>query len=219
MVKAVLTLIILTFIFFFGYSRVANRYRDEHIYAAVVGDQGIPRRKFENMYQSSLDRMRSSLKDQMPEKMDQFLRQNVLDELITREIILLYAKDLGLGVTDEEIASAIRANKNFFPNGTFDLDFYEKTFLPQYRQRYGEEFEDTVRRDLLVEKTRTFMTTVFGPWQSELDNSQKQAHQLHASKDKAAETQASAESLSSSELFNDWLDGYKRKVKIEVFER
>jgi peptidyl-prolyl cis-trans isomerase D len=219
-VKAVLTTIILTFIFFFGYSRVANRYQDTHMYAATVGERMIPRKKYENMVQSSLDRMRSGLNGEVPENLTSFLRQNVLNELILREVTLLYAANLGLEVGDQEIASAIRANKSFFPNGDFDLAFYEKTFLPQYRQRYGEEFEDTVRRDLLVEKMRVFAGTLFDPWKSELDTSLQEGRKLHASKKKGAETaetQAS-ESPSPQDLLTSWLDEYKNRIKVHVFE-
>lgn len=219
LVKVVLTTIILTFIFFFGYSRVANKYQDAQMYAATVGGHAIPRRKFENMYQASLDKMKSGFQGEMPENLSGFLRQNILQELIMRELTLLYAEKLGLTVSDEEIASTIRANKSFFPNGNFDLEFYQKTFLPQYRQRYGEEFEDTVRRDLVVEKVHTFAGTLFDPWRSELTSSLEEGRKAHKKKTpETAETQSS-ESATSSDLIASWLDHDRERVIIKVFER
>jgi len=236
-VKTVLSLIILTFILFFGYSRVASRYRHSEVNVAQVGDTAIPRRKFETMYQSSMDRMRENMKGEMPQGLSDFLRQNVLDQMITRETIVQYAHDLGLTVSDDELANTIRANKNLFPDGNFDLDVYEKRFLPSYQQRYGENYETTVRRDLLVEKTQVLMTTLFGPWQSELDSSLEDIQKTlpkpvsPASKDtkknaknethpSEAESQPNlVESMSPFDLFSTWLNGFKDKVKIQVFER
>lgn len=219
-IKVVLTLIILTFVFFFGYTQMASRSRDSERHVAKVGDSLIPRRKFENMVQSTMDRMRENLKGEVPEQMSGFLRQNVLDQMVTREVIVQFAEGLGLTVSDEELANTIRANKNLFPDGQFDLDVYERRFLPSYHQRYGEDYETTVRRDLLVEKTQVLMTTLFGPWQAELEASLDEKRKtLRGTAKKDAETQPVVESLGPFDLFSTWLNAFKENVNILVFER
>ena len=227
-IKAVLTLIILTFIFFFGYSRVASRYRNAETYAAHVGDAAIPRRKYENMVQSTVDRLRDNLKGEVPPEMTGFLRQNVMEQMVTREVIVQFADSLGLTVSDEELANSIRSNKNLFPDGEFNLDLYQSQFLPSYRQRYGENYETTVRRDLLVEKTQVLMATLFGPWQAEMQASLDEMRAsspkpAKADKKAGAETGESqphqAESVSAFDLFSHWLNAFKENVKIQVFER
>jgi peptidyl-prolyl cis-trans isomerase D len=195
-IKGTLTLIVLTFIFFFGYTEFSSRVLDGQRYIAVVGGTGIPRRRFEATYETTLERLRESMKEEIPENMSQLLRRNVIEQLVTRELIVQYARDLGLRVTEEEIAQAIRSDRSLFPDGSFDLTTYEERFLPYYRQRFGEDFERVMERELLVEQVQTLAQALFAPWREELNSSH----------------------LSPEDLLTPWIEGYREKVKVEVFE-
>ncbi|HSA58127.1 MAG TPA: SurA N-terminal domain-containing protein [bacterium] len=203
-VKATLGVIIFTFIAFFGWSRVANRYQDAHLYVASVGGQGIPRKKYENLMQETVERLRQDISGNLPENMEEILKGNVLDQLVTRELAARYGHELGLTVSDEEVAEFIRNNTGLFAAGNFDLKAYENNFLPDYRRRNGEDFENAVRRDLLIEKTQTVVTAAFGPWESELDRSLE-------------EKSSSITSTSPIDLFGDWLEIQRQKTKIETY--
>src|SRR5262245_56642960 len=87
-IKTALAMIVLSFMLFFGYSRIASRYHDEHINAAIVGHTEIPRRKFENYYQTSLERLRESMKGELPEGMGNFFKDQVLKQMISREVLV-----------------------------------------------------------------------------------------------------------------------------------
>lgn len=197
LVKGVLTLIILTFIFFFGYTRIASRYQTEANYIAKIGAQGIPRRRFEATFQESLDRLREGLKGEtIPTNLETILRQSVIDQLVSRELLVQYGERLGLSVSDDEVARTIRADQNLFPEGRFDIASYEERFLPYYRYRYGEEFEEMVARDLMVQKVQILLPAFFSPWQEELKSN-----------------------LSPEEIFSLWVDDFRKEMPVEVFHR
>lgn len=205
MIKVIFTLIILTFIFFFGYSKIASRQHDERRYVAVVGSSPIPRRKFEATFESSIERMGEDI----PENFRSFLRENILQQLITRELVAQYGSSLGLAITDEEIAETIQNNKNLSIDGHFDLQYYREKFLPYFQQRYGEEFEEVIKRDLLVEKMGVYVPVFFDPWKRELD----------ASKPKPGKKdEAQAPSMSSEEIFSEWMEDFREKQKVQIFQ-
>ena len=112
------------------------------------------------------------------------------------------------------MADSIRSNKNIFPDGSFDLTYYEGTFLPRYRQQFGEDYEEAVRRDLLVEKTELLATTLFGPWQEELGRSLSEIQ-----KSSKNETRPAVETIPSFELLGPWIADFRDKVHVEIFER
>ncbi len=208
LVKATLTLIILTFIFFFGYARIASRYTKDQTLVAKVDGQGIPLRKFQEYFQTSLEQIRKNSKstEEMPAQLDEILKQNILNQLIARELTVLYAEKLGLTVSEEELARAIRSQKELFPNGEFDLRVYEERFLPSYRQRYGEGFEKAVERDLGVEKIGSLVAVLSQPWQKELAASLEKINK-------------DLSTTAPSELLSLWVDHFQESVKVETFVR
>ena len=221
-VKGVLALIVLTFIFFFGYSQLASRSQDQQRLAARVGSEGIPRRQMEAYFQSSLDRMKEGFQSGVPENIEKFLRRSVMEQMVSRELMVQYARELGMTVSDQEIAEAIRSDKGLFPDGHFDVVSYRDRFLPYYRQRYGQDFETVMARSLFVEKIQAFLPVLFDPWKEELELSRKTVEKKvpkkakKKGKDKTQETQH-ASSLTPENLFSPWLEEFKNKVKVEVF--
>lgn len=194
-IKAVLSLIILSFIVFFGYSHLSSQYADERHTVAKVGNESIPRKKFEAHLETARNRLKEGLKGEVPDGMENFLRQNVLDQLIQRGVLLQYATHLGFTVSDEEVAQTIRSNKQLFPNGVLDLKNYEDSFLPSYRQRFGENFEEAIRQDLLIEKLQTFAWTLFSPWEEEI------------------------KSVSFQDVFNLWAHEFREQLKVDASQR
>ena len=205
-VKAALGMIVLTFILFFGYSRIASRYQDSHLYVATVGAEPISRRKFEVIYQRTLDQMRENFKGEMPAGMDNIMKNNVMEQLISRELLVQYADKMHLSVSDQELATAIQANKGLLPDGHFDQTAYEERFLPTYRRQYGEDFETVMERDLMIEKLRALLPALFQPWQSELEASVKE---------KFPETQPTSR-LNDEHLFALWVNQFRDNLKVDV---
>lgn len=78
------------------------------------------------------------------------LRGQLLDELIQQRLLLQAAQDLGLGVTDEELAEGIAQTPAFQTAGRFDKDAYERALRSQGLT--PGEFEALQREALVIQK-------------------------------------------------------------------
>jgi hypothetical protein len=146
-----------------------------------------------------------------------------MEQMVSRELMVQYARELGMTVSDQEIAEAIRSDKSLFPDGVFDLVAYRDRFRPYYRQRYGQDFETVMARSLLVEKIQAFLPVLFDPWKEELESSRKTVEKKVAKKprkkgkDKSPPETQHASNLTPENLFSPWLEEFRSKVKVEVF--
>ncbi|HGK4672681.1 peptidylprolyl isomerase [Kluyvera genomosp. 2] len=98
-------------------------------FAAKVNGQEIGRAQFENAVASERNRMQQQLGDQFSElaaneNYIKTMRQQVLNRLIDEALLDQYAKDLGLGISDEQVRNAIFATPAFQSEGKFDNTRY-----------------------------------------------------------------------------------------------
>jgi len=94
-------------------------------YAAKVNGQEIGRSQFENAVNSERNRMAQQLGDQFSElaaneNYMKSVRQQVLNRLIDEALLDQYAKNLGLGISDDQVKNAIFATQAFHADGKFD---------------------------------------------------------------------------------------------------
>ncbi|WP_039056225.1 peptidylprolyl isomerase [Enterobacter sp. Bisph1] len=94
-------------------------------YAAKVNGQEIGRSQFENAVNSERNRMAQQLGDRFSElaaneNYMKSVRQQVLNRLIDEALLDQYAKNLGLGISDEQVKNAIFATQAFHADGKFD---------------------------------------------------------------------------------------------------
>ena len=80
--------------------------------------------------------------------------------------MLNYASDLGLYITDEEVAKTLVKIKAFLKNGKFNKDIYLKV-LKQTRAN-PTDFENKIKQDLLAKKIQTILKTKLT--KNEIDN-------------------------------------------------
>lgn len=128
--------------------------------AATVGDHQVTYSEFERTYRQTEDYYRQAYGEQFSREMAQQigLPVQVLDGLIADKILLAEAKQMGLSVTDDEVARAIAEVPSFqLPDGRFVGE-------EQYRQILRsngytvDHFEASVRQDLLNDKVRSVLT-------------------------------------------------------------
>ncbi|MEQ6279345.1 peptidylprolyl isomerase [Kluyvera huaxiensis] len=98
-------------------------------FAAKVNGQEIGRGQFENAVASERNRMQQQLGDQFSElaaneNYIKTMRQQVLNRLIDEALLDQYAKDLGLGISDEQVRKAIFATPAFQVEGKFNNTRY-----------------------------------------------------------------------------------------------
>ncbi|XTZ37456.1 peptidylprolyl isomerase [Salmonella enterica] len=94
-------------------------------YAAKVNGQEISRAQFENAVNNERNRMAQQLGEQFSqiasnENFTKAVRQRVLNELIDEVLVDQYAKELGLGISDEQVRATILSMAPFQSNGQFD---------------------------------------------------------------------------------------------------
>ncbi|MCX8118425.1 MAG: SurA N-terminal domain-containing protein [Desulfobacterota bacterium] len=149
MLRGLLLLVAVTFISWGGYSFFREKKYD---YVAKVNQTPIPLREYQEAFQEVWNRYRSAMGPAFNEKMAEALRlrEMVLEELISRVLILEEGKRLGLNVSDGELRMAIEAIPTFHVNGQFDARLYER-FLKANRMT-PEAFEERQRENLLYSK-------------------------------------------------------------------
>ncbi|GAB6066639.1 SurA N-terminal domain-containing protein [Aquifex pyrophilus] len=82
------------------------------------------------------------------EGMREVVKNFVLSSLITREVLYLKAKELGLYVSDEEILEEIKKMEEFKENGKFSVEKYRE--ILQRLNITPEEYEEILRKSLMA---------------------------------------------------------------------
>jgi len=154
MLKGLLLLVAVTFISWGGYSFFREK---KHDYAARVNGASIHIKDYQETLQEVIKRYREAMGPALTDKMieDLRLRENVLEELISRTLILQEGERLGLQPSDEELRIAIESIPSFQISGQFDSRLYER-FL-RLNRLTAEEFERMQRENLMYNKVVTLI--------------------------------------------------------------
>ncbi|WP_321471110.1 peptidylprolyl isomerase [Halarcobacter sp.] len=119
---------------------------------AVVGDREVSVDEYQREYSSLYDQYAKIFGEQFNQEMaDKLnLKQVAYNMVIQKNLILSFADELGLSVTDEEVAKELVKIPGFIKDGKFDKDTYIKV-LNQNRTN-PTKFETSLKRDLLLKK-------------------------------------------------------------------
>lgn len=142
--------IIITFIFSFGRGSSGFRTRTPETWAARVNGEMVTASDFTQAYTSrfrQMSQVRGGKYTTDNAKQDN-LKQETLKNLVDQELIAQQADDLGIQVSDEEVADAIAKNPNFQQEGKFDFEYYKRLVENGYGMSI-KRFEEAYRRDLL----------------------------------------------------------------------
>ena len=152
--KLLLGFISVTFVISFG---MGSFFGDRKEVIARVDETEILQRDFQRMYGQQIESLRQRLgenADQIAQQVN--LRQQVFQQLIDRQLLLNMAESLNLRATDLEVQEYIRQQPYFQKNGQFDFETYE-TLLSQNRLP-TEDYEESIRLDLLLQKKQQLLT-------------------------------------------------------------
>jgi len=148
LMKAILGIIILVFIFYFGSMRGG---KETEKIASIDGIK-ITRNEYLREYRQLVDfyrqRYGASLSDEVLGMLN--LKQRVYDALIDRAVVLAKADELNLDVSDGEVQQAVFSQPQFQRNGVFDPDAYERAL--RFQGITPEDFETRQRKELKIEK-------------------------------------------------------------------
>lgn len=156
--KLIFAVIIIVFIFFFGYSRMASRYKDGGSIVATVNGQNISKAQFQIAYENTLQMYKNIFKTgdgQLPEGVEKSVVTATVNQLVQQQVIENYGDKIGLEPTELELAEAIKSSSVARDeNGQFDEFMYKKRFLPYFAQKYGMDYEYLVKGDLLLQNVQ-----------------------------------------------------------------
>ena len=150
MIKAILSIIVLAFIFM-GVGNFGDR---EEVPAAVVNGEAISATQFQDRYFLLLDNARrqlgNQLNDEILKMMD--LKGQAMEQLISETLLLQKADELGFKISDRELSDHIRRLPFFHQDGQFNKALYNNVL--QRNRLTPEMFEQLQRRELLTQKVR-----------------------------------------------------------------
>jgi len=137
------------FIAFYG----GSKYRDTGGQdVAEVNGEVITQREFTLEYERAVDRYRELLKGSLTPEMLKSLniKRTLLDELIQKRLLLQEARDMGLTVTDDELASFLSLAPEFQVAGRFNKERYIQ--LLRVNKLTPSDFEEQQRQELTIQR-------------------------------------------------------------------
>ena len=164
-IKVLLGMIIVSFVLFFGYRQISSsrtasvRGGKNQQAVAFVNHMAVPSSEYRFYFDQAAERMRGQFEGkQLPPFMQQMLEKSTLARLVQRELLLQIADELGLKVTNEELAGIIKKTQ-IAQRGEWDPIFYTHQYLPYFQNRFGIDFEDMLRNDIRAEKVQLLFVT------------------------------------------------------------
>ncbi|MDO8526908.1 MAG: SurA N-terminal domain-containing protein [Deltaproteobacteria bacterium] len=150
--KVILSIIIVTFVFFFGFNQLHEKSMDTS--ALQVGDESIPLAEFRLFYDNQLENIKATMKDgQIPDFLLKNIESSTQRQLVSRALMNQFATKLGMQVTNQELADSIVKQKDFDPVAY-------KNFISNFYNRFGLTYEDLIREDLLAQDFRNWVVKV-----------------------------------------------------------
>lgn len=159
-IKVILGLVVLSFIIFYAGNFAGLDRKDKSMYMATVGKEHIDFTEFQNTYKmvkQQQEQIYGKGGETSPE-MDQFFRQQTIQGLVDRKLMLMEARQAGMKVSDEEIKSSILKYPFFQRNGAFiGMDEYTRIVDSVFHMS-TDQFEESVGEDILLQKYNDILT-------------------------------------------------------------
>lgn len=172
MIKIILGLISIAFIFFFGSSTLRQGNTETNSPATVNGVR-INATKAKYLLNVQMEQLREVFKDKVPDGFSQNMKSSVIANLINQELLRQELGKMGLKTTRVELASFIKDSKQFYNNGKFDMNYYQERFLPGYQLTVGSSFETDTMDDLMTEKFFQPFDNILNPSDKEIEQTNK----------------------------------------------
>jgi peptidyl-prolyl cis-trans isomerase D len=161
LIKVVLWTVVIVFIAFYAGNFASVNRRDPSSQMASVGDEKIGIAEFQHTYESIRRQQEEMYKQQGGELSPQviaFFRQQAIQSLVDRKLLLREAKKAGITTSDEEVQSEILQYDFLKRNGQFvTMAEYERIIDSAFRMSV-DTFEKTIRDDIIIAKYNDLLT-------------------------------------------------------------
>lgn len=221
LIKVLLTITTVAFVFTGGYFMSQEQVQ----LAAKVNDEPITMQEYQTAYYNIEEFYKRIYQGNMPEGMLENLKldQMALNNLIDRKVMLISAEDLGLGVTDDEVADAVRKNSSFQGE---DGKFSKKVYLDalKYNNLTPQAYEKSLKEDLVAEKFRNMVKDSVAVTEADvrafyLDQMKATGSPVDekAFAENMENYRRSLESMDQDKTFKSVIEGLKANCKIEKY--
>jgi peptidyl-prolyl cis-trans isomerase D len=169
---------------------------------ATVEGQDITTAEFRRTYQAQLQAYRNAYGSNISEQLLKQLgvEQQILQQMVDERAAIAEAERLGINVTDQEIRQRILSTPAFQQNGQFiGEQRYQQLLRMQNPPLTPSDFENSVRRELVVDKLRSSLTD----WLSVPEKDLEQEYRRRNDKIKLAVVPLSADSLKTQAKATD----------------
>ncbi len=155
LIKFLIAIIALVFVFYFGYSFTSR----DGVKVAFINGEYITGQEYNRAYRNLLQALQREYKSVWSENLIKAfdLENRAFNNLVNEKVITQEARKLGLDVTEKEVQDRIIAYPAFQFQGRFDEERYQ--WLLRQNGMKAEVFEAEISRQLLREKVEQFLTT------------------------------------------------------------
>lgn len=119
--RAIFAVVVLVFIFFFGYNQIVTPNQGPQAVLVRVNGTDIRQNEFNLAYQSTMEQYKQVFKGEIPEGMGKMIVQSTLQQLVNQRLMIDAATQMGLQVSNEELARTIESGKPFQKDGQFEI--------------------------------------------------------------------------------------------------
>jgi peptidyl-prolyl cis-trans isomerase D len=125
---------------------------------AVVGEHSVLQVDLQRAEMNLLENYRNLYKEAFTPQMKEALnlRQQALDGLIDRQLLIDHASTMGLEISDQQLRDAIVDNPSFQRDGRFDKELYLR--ILRYARQTPAEYESGRREDMIVQQLQGLIT-------------------------------------------------------------
>ena len=155
LIKFLIGIIAVVFIFYFGYSFSSKM----GVKIAYVNGEPISGLEYQKAYRNLLEALQKEYKSVWSDNLIKVfdLKNKALETLVNQKLISQEARRIGLDVTEKEIQDEIMAYPAFQFKGRFDETRYRS--LLQHNRMKPEDFEASISQELLQGKLKQFLMT------------------------------------------------------------
>lgn len=198
-------LIIITFIFWGANPDDGSRQTQRPV--ITVGDQRVEVEQYWRAYDRVIDVYRQVSPDALTEPFRVKLKDRVLNDLLTQEVLYAAAQQRGLMVTDKELQESIMAESAFQDNGVFNRDLYMNTI--KANRLTPKAYEALTRRTLMIARMRHLVTDAVSLTPTDM------AIMPDDPEIRKSLTETVLEGKREAAL-RSYVDGFKKSLKVEI---
>ena len=201
-------IVILSFIFW-GVGTVDKTGKTEIV--AEIGNYKITTDEYWKTYDRIYRFYRELYKDKFDEETEKKLnlKENVLDSMINERVLLIAAKEMGIGVSDDELQESVAKEPAFMKNGSFDKDLYLNRL--RLNRITPEAFENAKRQELTLSKMNRLI-------ELSVDATDIDAQLPLTSGDEQSQNMIRQAMLSDKKekAVKSYIEGLKKEIKIKI---